>query len=406
MDLKLCQVTLGEIQKRLRDSENSNCNQLMDLVSSVMMCTLTPTPATSNNQTAAIAFCCSLFAHLLNRFQEIFHLTCNDHPQEGEKQHAHDQNYLAPDANEEMVDELSDEEEEESKRAKLRRRKVASGSSDQEFSEEELFLDSNSEEESEDEEVLSDSGFHSAEAKVEPPVEIPHEATSLLPIFKLLTDWFRANVEVVQVSNQTIRKIWATLADILNVFKRCQRENVTQYDTVPLEEDWKFYGVNSMSLVYAQIDFESDPAPSDISILNSIRIERIIQFGNWLATQHNEKGFQVNNGIYTCPAESADNKLEGLGSKADLVMRNMAHLWLKSEVQELERRLSPQPKRKKKTSFDFSSLSYVYLVPDVSALSNFTYLIKQVIKSQKLIIVVPDIVISEIDQLKVILFFS
>lgn len=396
---QLCQVTLGEIQKRLGSSENGSCNQLMDLASSVMMCTLTPTFATNNSQTAAIAFCCSLFAHVLNRVQEIFHMTSRDASYANGNQ-AHDLKYLDPNAKEEMVDELSDEEEEESKRAKLRRRKVASGSSDQEFSEEELFLDSNSEQESEDDEVLSDSGFHSAEAKVEPLLEIPHEATRILPIFKLLTDWFRVNVEIVQVSNQTIRKIWSTLADILNVFKRCQREIVTHHGTVPLEEDWKFYGVNSMSLVHAQIDFESPPAPSDVLILNSIRIERILQFGNWLASQDNEKGFQVVNGIYTCPAEAVGDKSEGSGAKADLVMRNMAHLWLKSEVQELERRLSPQQKRKKKTSFDFSGLSYVYLVPDVSALSNFTYLIKQVIKSQKLIIVVPDIVISEMDQLK------
>ncbi|KAI9564133.1 hypothetical protein GHT06_007871 [Daphnia sinensis] len=396
---QLCQVTLGEIQKRLGSSENGSCNQLLDLASSVMMCTLTPTLATNNNQTAAIAFCCSLFVHVLNRFQEIFHMTSRDASNVNGNQ-THELKYVDPNAKEEMVDELSDEEEEESKRAKLRRRKVASGSSDQDFSEEELFLDSNSEQESEDDEVLSDSGFHSAEAKVESLLEIPHEATRILPIFKLLTDWFRVNVEIVQVSNQTIRKIWSTLADILNVFKRCQRENVSNYGTVPLEEDWKFYGVNSMSSVHAQIDFESAPAPSNVLILNSIRIERILQFGNWLASQNNEKGFQLVNGIYTCPVDAVSDKSEGLGAKADLVMRNMAHLWLKSEVQELERRLSPKQKRKKKTNFDFSGLSYVYLVPDVSALSNFTYLIKQVIKSQKLIIVVPDIVISEIDQLK------
>ena len=101
--------------------------------------------------------------------------------------------------------------------------------------------------------------------------------------------------------------------------------------------------------------------------------------------------------------EATGDKSEEVGNKADVMMRNMAHLWLKSEVQELERSLN-QPKRKKKASFNLSHLSYVYLVPDVSALADYTHLIKLVIKSQKLIVVIPDIVISEIDQLKIVLY--
>jgi hypothetical protein len=66
--------------------------------------------------------------------------------------------------------------------------------------------------------------------------------------------------------------MWATLATILNVFKRCQKEDVDQYQKVPLEEEWKLYGLDSMSLFHAPIDFESVPAPSNVSILNSIRI--------------------------------------------------------------------------------------------------------------------------------------
>jgi hypothetical protein len=60
--------------------------------------------------------------------------------------------------------------------------------------------------------------------------------------------------------------------------------------------------------------------------------------------------------------------------------------------------------KEKKTNFDLSTLSDVFWVADVSALSDFTHLIKKGIKSQKLIVVVPDIVISEIDPLKVFSF--
>ncbi|EFX65429.1 hypothetical protein DAPPUDRAFT_264714 [Daphnia pulex] len=115
--------------------------------------------------------------------------------------------------------------------------------------------------------------------------------------------------------SRSIRKVWATLAAIFNVFKRCQKEDVDQYQKVPLEEEWKLYGLDSMSLFHAPIDFESVPAPSH-------------------------------------------------------------------------------------TNFDLSTLSDVFWVAGVSALSDFTHLIKKVIKSRKLIVVVPDIVISEIDPLK------
>ena len=105
------------------------------------------------------------------------------------------------------------------------------------------------------------------------------------------------------------------------------------------------------------------------------------------------------------PLESFDEGINGPSEDHDTkegLMRNMAHLWLKSEVQELERNLSPQSKqRKKRGNFDFANLPFVFVVPDVSALTDFTHVIKQIIKSQKLIVVIPNAVISEMDQLKV-----
>jgi hypothetical protein len=113
--------------------------------------------------------------------------------------------------------------------------------------------------------------------------------------------------------------MWATLATILNVFKRCKKEDVDQSQKVPLEEEWKLYGLDSMSLFHAPIDFESVPAPSNVSILNSIRIESILQYGNWLASHGNEKSFRLENGIYTCPSEATKDESQELGMKADLI---------------------------------------------------------------------------------------
>lgn len=392
-------MTLGEIQNRLRNKEQ-DFPHLLELAAVVVLSSTTIDSSNNNDQSnATVAFCCSLFSHILKKFQELFSLSSGDVDQPNANNTCSESTPHEPTKGNE--DASSEDEEEETKRAKLRRRKVGSGSSDQEYSEEELFLDSSSEQES-DEEVLSDSGFHSAGAKPEPGLEIPLGVSFFLPVFKLLTDWFQVNSQVVKVSNQTIRKIWVVLADILNVFKRCQREDIDRYLCIPLQEDWKFYGLNALSSIHANYNFLGLSAPSNVPILNSIRIDKIIMFGNWLANEENNSGFKLENGIFMCHlGDTSGNKSEGIGKKTDLMMRNMAHLWLKSEVQELERRLSPQPKRKKKTIFDLSNLSFVYLVPDVSVLSEFTHLIKQVIKSQKLIVVVPDVVISELDQLKV-----
>lgn len=353
----------------------------------------------NESNTAAVAFCCSLFSHLLNKWQQLLNLSTDAYPQGNKLKQS---NGTKDSVNQkEDFDSSDEEEEEETKRAKLRRRKLGSGSSDQEFSEEEIYLDTNSEVESEEEAVVSDSGFDSAEAKTESALEIPEGAGSLLSIFKLLTDWIQANPQVLKVSSQTIRNLLIILADILNALARCPKEEIDEYESLPLEEDWKFYGVNALASIHREMDFEKHLVPIN-TISNSIRIKRIILFGYRLARLENIDGFTLENGIFNC-AET-DNK-------ADVMMRNMAHLWLKSEVQELERKLSPKPKRRKKANFDLSNLSYVYMVPDVSALSEFFGLIKQVIKSQKLIVVIPDIVISELDELKVkikitILFFS
>ena len=373
-----------------------------------MLCsTFSGSETSSNKSTAAVAFCCSLFSQLLVKFQEIFHLGAN----------SVQQNELKPKDNKQTrrdceEDEMS-EDEEESRRAKLRRRKVTtSGSSDQEeFSEEELFIDTDDSEDESEEEAISESGFHSADVKSEPQLEIPVECTALLPLFKLLTDWLQVNTQVM--SSQSVRTMWISLAEVLNVLRRCQREDVERYKQLPLEEDWKFYKVPIMASVHSAIDFDTSGAPSKSTlILNSIRIERILSFGKWLAEQDEHNGFQMENGVFTCltseTMQNGANAHPEEDSNKEGLMRNMAHLWLQSEVQELERNLSPQPKqRKKKGNSEFATLPFVFVVPDVSALTDFTHTIKGIVKSQKLIVVIPNAVISEMDQLKVrfVLFF-
>ena len=68
----------------------------------------------------------------------------------------------------------------------------------------------------------------------------------------------------------------------------------------------------------------------------SLRIERIVQFGVWLSENAPESTIKCINDRFVCQPAISDDANED--DKTDL-MRNMAHLWLKSEVQELERKV-------------------------------------------------------------------
>ena len=401
--LQLCQVTLAEIQQQLKDG-TCDGGHLLDLAASVILCASTR-ETNSSQSTAATAFCCSLFSHVLYTFADLFNVDVGQQRQE--------ENPVADSQQEEQnASEEEDDDEEETKRAKLRRRKIVTEESDNELSEEDFSIDSDTddtEEDSDNDESKSDSGFHSAETRAElPPLELPPPSIALLPLFKAMTDWFRANPQIIRVSSQSVRKMWIALAKILNELRRCQRDDAESFRRSPLPEDWKFYGLASFNGIHSEIGFDgSAPVPQPASTIStSIRIERILSFGSWLVEQ-SVSGFRCDDGVFSCSTdEGLDlNAAKEEEKKADL-MKNMAHLWLKSEVQDLERKLSPQPVRRRSnkksaTNWDLSHLPFVFVVPDVAALMNSTQLIKQIVKSQKLIVVIPDVVISEMDLLKV-----
>lgn len=226
--------------------------------------------------------------------------------------------------------------------------------------------------------------------------EIPPELQSLFAVMKLLADWFQINSNIVHVSSQSVTEMWSALAVVLNGLKHYRAvEEMEPYRRHPLEEDWKFYGFEAMSSIHSELDFNSTVVCNSTDIENGLRIERIFQFGMWLSENAADNTIKYVDGLFVCQPNHNENE-----DKTDL-MRNMAHLWLKSEVQELERKLVGNPKRKKKVDHHFTNLPYVYVVIDAAVLTDFTPLLKKIVKSQKLIVVIPDVVISEMDQLKV-----
>ena len=165
--LQLCQVNLSEIQNQLLNDENGSHSLLCMTAVVVTFTSQTSRASKSQSTTAGIAFCCSLFLHILNKIARFFS------PEAGRNSENPTEKNAQSD-----VEVESDDEQEELKRARMRRRKIGSDSDDQDFSEEELFLNSASDDDS-DEEVLSDSGFHSAEVKPEKMVINPYDFSNL-----------------------------------------------------------------------------------------------------------------------------------------------------------------------------------------------------------------------------------
>jgi hypothetical protein len=166
------------------------------------------------------------------------------------------------------------------------------------------------------------------------------------------------------------------------------------------------------------LDFYSANNALDPTSATALRIERLIRFGQWLVSEAPETGFQHVDGTFVCHS-SGHAAVAETQHKKDVMMRNMATLWLKSEVQDLEDKLvgtkkpkknlprnlkngkQPRNRNRKTSAVDLIHLPYVYVVVDSLALTEYQSLVKRLVKSQKCIVIVPDIVVSELDQLKV-----
>ena len=329
---------------------------------------------------------------------------------------------------------LEEDEEEELRRAKMRRRtkKIGSDSDENEEDHDDSFSDDDGDDDEvlysdsttdSDSECCEDAGRSSTqpdapkdetEAVASPHVEIPAEIFPLLPTINILTNWFRSNVDVVQIaSSKSARSMWPLMAEMLNIFKQFQRQRFIPQISVALEEDWKL-SVDGSELSSGRVFPRNSPVSAEITNENLARIDRILQFGVWLTTDASSTGIRLEKDAFSCVVEDESTE------KNDL-MRNMATLWLKSEVENLEEKLDQRKgassywhaggksssggkknKRKKAVGLlPAFTLPFVYIVPDVTAMTEYHQLMKRIVKSKKVIVVVPDVVISEMDQLKV-----
>ena len=102
--------------------------------------------------------------------------------------------------------------------------------------------------------------------------------------------------------------------------------------------------------VVGGVDFDlADASEASESDDGDVRIHRLLRFGHWLAEWAPETGFRLVDGLFSVDvtdaaevadaAEAAEASTAAVERNKDTMMRNMATLWLKSEVQDLEDRL-------------------------------------------------------------------
>jgi len=316
--------------------------------------------------------------------------------------------------------------------ALLRRRRAPnSGSSgpDSDQSDDEIFY--SDEEDADDDSLasdslpLSDSDVDSDEDDViVESVKLPKVcdvvkaavATNLLPSLNLFCYWLTHFPTVLQQAGPGSTQLWTNLAKLFNCLEmreipgKLEKSDVVSclveqgISCSPLQEDWLIRGLDAVAghqdkktektdqgMILGQehdkMDWSS-PGPASNMEDGVQRLMRLAQWRNWLCQQ---KGvgltWNENKGRATVGVNKSVVNGSTSGSvEKKSVMKHMAELWLREEVQQLQQQVRP------------SSTSYIVL--DCSCLARNLHMVKRVVNSHKFSVIVPAAVVQELDGIK------
>ncbi|CAG2160109.1 unnamed protein product [Oppiella nova] len=260
---------------------------------------------------------------------------------------------------------------------------------------------------------------------------------SYLPTIKMYCDWFRSNPNILSlISNQL--QLWFEefinfVNSLLNIEHKILQSfpnlsefkcyGVNWHQKFPLASDLSLSNIECLKSSFNAISFESQ------RVLNNCEkgflcIESIIAFTHFVSDSDYcpnvygisydsiENRFSYNshsngtnfnyfptntwsedNSIFVSSNPQSINDIEDNESVDDSkrqkkFMRNMAHLWLTAEVNQLEKDVS------------FAPQLPPYMVLDSSAYCQHLDFIKELTHSKRFIIVVPKIVLASLDQMK------
>ncbi|CAL1299768.1 unnamed protein product [Larinioides sclopetarius] len=240
----------------------------------------------------------------------------------------------------------------------------------------------------------------------------------LLPCLKILTDWLRINENILSAGAVTSPYLLSCLIELLNIllkiedklsngsvhFQRLLKNDDTVIQDYPLPEDTVLQSFPLLKDIHAKLSFDvSTRRKLSTSEQVYLRVQCLLSFGKCVTkASESSVDFDIEKKKYyfnlSNKAKESDKEELSSGKAANrdaesqkhYLMRSMAHLWLKAEVDDLETFVEGQASRQ---------LSPI-LVTDASVLCSNLPAIKQLVNTKKFIIVVPLVVIANLDQLK------
>lgn len=248
-------------------------------------------------------------------------------------------------------------------------------------------------------------------------VQILHK-NGVLPCLKIFTDWLKLNENILSACVVTSPFLLSSLVQLLNLFLKIEdklfnsKEQLQKFQweddifvqSYPLPEDTNLQSFPLLKDIHSNLIFDvSKRRELTVSEQVYLRVKCLLDFGKYLVKaselsvefdfQKKKYVFDLNN--RTKESDKEENSIKSTKNDADnqrqYLMRSMTHLWLKAEIDDL------------KTFVDGHSTSpklSPILVTDTSVLCSNLPSLKQLVSTEKFIVVVPLVVIASLDHLK------
>ena len=286
----------------------------------------------------------------------------------------------------------------------LRRRRAGQSGSEGEDSEESSDETFESEDESDEEDDNSDDFYLEASSEeeddddvvVEEKVEIPSQSDlvvvsnrgELLKTIVLCQSWLQAHPQILSQTGSGSDQLWENLATLFNTLCLTPREGLTECDELtlllttqqealaetPLPEDWLLRGL--FSEAEAKFDWNSqfgDRKEEEVG-----RVRRVADFRQWLCGKEESKI------VWDEESQMTRFRKDIVETDKKNVMKHMAELWLRQEVNNLEN----------------AEREGGILVVDCPALVSNLPMVKRTLSLKSVTVVVPAVVVHQLDGLK------
>ncbi|GFT86549.1 protein SMG5 [Nephila pilipes] len=247
-------------------------------------------------------------------------------------------------------------------------------------------------------------------------VQILHK-NGLLPCLKIFTDWLKLNENILSACAVTSPFLLSSLVQLLNLFLKIEdkllnnKEQLQRFQcddiflqNYPLPEDTNLQSFPLLKDIHSKLNFDvSKRRELNTSEQVYLRVKCLLAFGKYLVKASEssvqfdleKKKYVFNLNIKAKESDKEDNSIKSTKNDADsqrqYLMRSMTHLWLKAEIDDLKMFVDGHS-----TSPKLSPI----LVTDTSVLCSNLLSLKQLVNTEKFIVVVPLVVIASLDHLK------